>query len=448
MDTPSRLEHRVKFPLGEWLAISALGLFGIALVSLRRVHATVGWSDQRIFHWPTVSQFAQQLPVPDIVHVRTSTGPAYHLFAATITRVLGLRMEDAQLAMGVLIWSALAAVLLAATKGIPRVCRYCIAVAVFASPYVLESTLWMLTDALALTLSMLALMLLIQLNAKTDTSGFQALNCGILIAIACAVRQTAAWLIVVAAVAIFLSRRKVSAKVALTCLVVILPIATLAALFLAWGGFAPPGMDDIATGPEPLGIPVGFALSAFFAVPLLLPIWDRVSLDPPTLVGCSVSGMLCAVPALIWRSNYQDPDRGGGWLWKAVVRLGGEVSDRSLVLSALAFLGGAAVFMILRVLCADGLNSRSWILGTAISLSIIITVPVHSALQKYREIPFLASFPFLAVAVGGLVIGSAGTWWRSLQSALIIPASVQVLAGLGTVGFPVVQYLIRPTVGA
>lgn len=431
-----------KFPWCDWVVLSLVGIAGVAVVALMRVHETTGWFDQKRFHWPTIWQFAQQLPLPDIIHARTSTGPTYHLIAAIPTRVFGLSAECAQLVMGILVWSALAAALLGATNGVPRALRRLIAIAVFASPYVLESTLWMCTDALALTLCIVALILIVRLCTVWEPSRLHLLRCGFLIAFTCTVRQSAAWLVVAAAVAIFAGGWKASEKVKMAILVAFPPIATLAAFFFAWDGFAPPGMDDIAKGPEPLGMPVGFAMWAFFATPLLLPLWQRVSIDARTVAGSFVAGALCAVPALIWRSDYEAPDRAGGWLWKAVIKYGVDFSGRSFALFLLAFIGGAAIFLILRTIYANGLKGQALVLGAAIYASILVTVPIHSALQKYREIPLLACFPFLVMAVGSLAIEPARRRWESLQFALAVPASVQVIAGFGTVGLPVFWYLI------
>jgi hypothetical protein len=129
-----------------------VGTFGIALISFRQIQVTSGWYDQELYHWPTVTRFAQQLPRPDVVHVQTATGPLYHLIAAVLTRTLDLSMEATQFLMGALSWSTLAASLIIATRSLHPACRYLVLVCVFASPYVLQSTLWMMTDALALAL--------------------------------------------------------------------------------------------------------------------------------------------------------------------------------------------------------------------------------------------------------------------------------------------------------
>jgi uncharacterized membrane protein YfcA len=122
-------------------------------------------------------------------------------------------------------------------------------------------------------------------------------------------------------------------------------------------------------------------------------------------------------------------------MWKAIVRHGVDVFDRSLALCALAFMGAAALFILLKVFYSSGLRSHFWILGTSTVFSMLATVPVHSALQKYREIPILSIFPFLVVAVS-LLASSTGPRWRSLNFALTIAASVQTVAALGTVVFP------------
>ncbi len=352
-------------------------------------------------------------------------------------------MEGTQLVMGAWVWCVLAAAVLFATRDLPRGCRQLVLVTVLASPYVLESTLWMLTDACALALSIIALSLLLRISGQSQITGVAVASCGVLIAGACAVRQTAVWLLGVAVVVLLVSRRDALTKVKLIVLIVLPSIVVLSALFVVWGGLTAPGMDAIAQGPQPLAIPVGFALWAFFGTPLLLPLWHRVTHDRLTIAGSILGGVLAAAPAVIWTSNYQPKTRSGGWLWKAVIKHGVDICDRSLALCVLAFVGGATVFLILRVLYTSRLASQSWMLGSAIYASILVTVPVYSALQKYREIPLLAIFPFLVVAVA-CVVASIAPWWRSLRVALVAPAALQLMAAVGTVGYPILRFLIDP----
>lgn len=127
-------------------------------------------------------------------------------------------------------------------------------------------------------------------------------------------------------------------------------------------------------------------------------------------------------------------------MWKVVVRHGVDVFDRSLFLCALAFMGAGALFMLLRVFYSSGLRLHFWILGSSTVFSMLAAVPVHSALQKYREIPVLAIFPFLVLAVSWLA-SSAGPRWRSLNFALTIAASFQTVAAVGTVALPIAGYM-------
>jgi hypothetical protein len=434
-------ERHVLFPWREWLLTSLLGISAIALVSYGSVYTTAGWGDQRFFHWPTVSTMAQQLPRPDLVHMKTSTGPAYHIFAAILTRCFSLSMPGAQFVTGALVWTGLAAAVLSVTRSLPWSSRFLVSLTVLACPYVLQSTLWMLTDALALALSIVALLLIYRLFASSKPAMGLALGCGTVIALDFAVRQTAMWIALVAVVSIAATDRTVADKCKLATAAVAPSLIVMAALFYAWGGVTPPGMGSVAEGPQPLGLPVGFALWAVFAAPLLLPVLDRITWDLPTIIGASTAGILAAAPALIWKSSFDKAaGRGAGWMWKAIVRHGVDVFDRSLALCALAFMGAAALFILLKVFYSSGLRSHFWILGTSTVFSMLATVPVHSALQKYREIPILSIFPFLVVAVS-LLASSTGPRWRSLNFALTIAASVQTVAALGTVVFPVAGYL-------
>jgi hypothetical protein len=213
-------------------------------------------------------------------------------------------------------------------------------------------------------------------------------------------------------------------------------------LIILWHGLTPPAAQNVnASGPEPIGLPVGFALWAFFAAPLLLAIRDRVNLHRRVLAGTLISAVVCAAPALCWASGYSYPDRMGGWLWK-LVKAGGEVGERSPVLVALAFVGGSTIFLVLHAIHTSD-QRMAWLLGTAIYTSIIVSTAASFALPKYREIPLLTCFPFLVLAVAALA--SHRLELRSLSAALCAPAALQLLASTAIVGVPYVQFLIDPS---
>ncbi len=429
--------------LREWLVVSGFGAILVGLTAWWPVHVSAGWFDQRFFHWPTIRTMAGELPTPDLVDIKTATGPAYHLIAAPIAWLTD-SVNATQFVMGVLCWAAVAGAVLMVTASAPALCRYLILIATLASPYVLQGTLWMTTDALTLALAILGVAMALRVVRSPDVSTAFVIGLGLISAFACATRQTTAWLVVVAAVAVMFSpmdsRRKPGALAAVS----VPAIVVLVGLIALWGGLTPSKLaDSNDAGAEPLGLPVGFALWAMFAAPLLVPLWQLIRWDTKTIIGMTLAAVACSIPAVIWTSTAHDPERKGGWLWSVVGKTGG-ILDRSPALIVLAAVGAAAVFLILRTMATEGSTAQAWVLGSAIYTSIIVSMAGSYALPKYREIPLLACFAFVAVAVIRMA-PKTPTASRLILAALAIPAAVQTLSAIGTIGVPVLRYLIDPS---
>ena len=125
------------------------------------VHATAGWVDQSRYHWPTVATMIDRLPSVDVVDVQTATGPLYHLSLAVPARLLGLSEGGVEV-LAAAYGAVLAGLVVGASRGLPAAARIGAVGLVLLSPYLWESTLWMQTDAAAMTFAFAALLLLVR----------------------------------------------------------------------------------------------------------------------------------------------------------------------------------------------------------------------------------------------------------------------------------------------
>lgn len=418
---------------GALLAVlSALGLLGVVLVATRPVEVTAGWTDQSLFHLPTVLRMSGELPAVDVVDVQTATGPLYHLLLAVPMRVFGLSPAAVQILGGWMVFTLLAAVLLYTGRGMPARLRVPVFVTVAASAYVWQSVLWIATDALALAFGLAALYLLTRLDGSVRT----VVAAGVAIALVVAVRQTYAWLLVPALFAGLARPAGPGTRVRDVLLLCVPGAVVLGGLTAAWGALAPPGFEEASPLANPAGLSYGVALWSVFAVPLLLAVVPRPRWPPPLLLAAATVGLLAASPAVIWPSGYSEDNsiREGGWLW-LVVRLVGDVGERSPLVALLAAVGGAASVLLVVEIARRRGPAPAGVVGLSVVLAVLAAVPAGQAFQKYFEIPLLACFAVAATLL----------WQRDRHDLwsppLFLPAALQLL-GLGAVvGLPVLGAL-------
>lgn len=413
------------------LGVTAFGLLATTLVALRPVHVTAGWTDQSHYHMPTIVDMASRLPAVDITNVKTATGPLYHLSLAIPARVLGLPDAAIQIVGGTLYLALLAAAIIWATRGLPTVPRLLLGAAVIASPYVWESTLWAATDTAALALGMFAVTLL----ARFDRAPRELVLAGVAVAAAIATRQTFAWLLLPAFVA---GMAPADPRVRLRNVGILCGpgACALIALVATWGGLTPPQFTDInGAGPSPVGLTYGLALWAFFACPILCVTRTR-SYPRRTVIAAAIVGVAATVPAIVWRSDFNDHNsvRMGGWLW-LLVKAAGDVAQRSPLLIALGFVGGAALVLIFAEVQAARGRGMATFVSVAVVAAILSASASTQAFQKYYEIPLLICYTVTVVALWS---GRAG---KLRPAPITVPAALQMLSLAATVGVPVVAVL-------
>lgn len=364
------------------------------------VRTTAGWVDQSRYHWPTVATMIDRLPAVDVVDVQTATGPLYHLSLAVPARLLGLSEGGVEV-LAALYGAVLAALVVGASRGLTTAPRIGAVGLVLLSPYLWESTLWMQTDAAAMTFALAALLLLVRAPQARHR---HALWVGLLVAGAVGVRQTFGWMILVAAVGLWFTgpTKTLRARLADVAAGTLPGVAVLVGLVAAWRGLLPPAMaSSNADHRSPAGLTYMFALAAWFLVPLVVAlgrdVWGRRR-DWPLALG---TGLVAAVPGLLFPSSElggDDLPRSGGWLWVLVSKTPAP-GDRSVLLVVLALVGGAAFALLLLRLVRTGSGRVAAVLGVALVGAALFASAGSQMYQKYYETPLVIIVFFLLRAL-------------------------------------------------
>lgn len=428
----------------EWLVFNTIGLSLITLTSFLPAKVTAGWYDQTIYHWKTIAKLADQLPNPDLVNISTATGPLYHLYAAIYVRLGHLTMAQAQFAVGLTTWIALVSTTLYALRNAPVSWRWLGTTATVVSTYVLESTLWMLTDAFSLVFSILSIALILELRRGTGAGVIMLL--GVSNLCATSTRQTAVWLLLATIVGViaWVQPNKRFAAIMFTCV----PAgAVLIWLYVLWGGATPPlTQTGNAAKPSQVGVSVGFALWTFYVGPIVLFIrfsfrefWESFIHSSKWTTVAILGGSFAALPAVVWRSNYDFPARGGGWLWK-LIEFSGAIRDRSPLLVVLAFMGGVFLVLIGYWLVFQKQDAEAWLIVLSVVSALAVSAVGSNAMPKYREIPLMACLVLtLALLAETRFVATRHAWLP-----VAIPAMIQITASALIVGLPILQWLASP----
>lgn len=334
-------------------------------------------NDERVFHLPTIRQFAEQMPAPDVSDYNVATTPGYHLLLAAVSNLgassdTALRLIGGQFAVAL---SALVAFwlgcrlrwLFAVALALPvALSSYNVGPMVLALP---ESAAW---------LGVLAIVM-IALRPKIDTRWQLAASC-VLVVLVC-VRQIHLWAAAVIWLAAWLgsqegdekdrlvptkSELELPRRVPRTLIAAALTLPAFAAVvwfFNQWGGPVPPTFqtDSAADAVQGAAVHSGgnlatpamilalFGVLAPAFVLAVLPELMESLKQRREAVGFVVAGAAAGlvVSALPETSMSVEHGRWTG-LWTVAGKLP-VVAERSLVVIGLAVLGGALLAGLLTV---------------------------------------------------------------------------------------------------
>ncbi|HEX8742430.1 MAG TPA: hypothetical protein VF712_04785 [Thermoleophilaceae bacterium] len=399
---------------------------------------TAGAVDERGFHLPTALKIGYELPTPDLVNIPTATTPGYHLVLSVFARLL--TPERAALeAFGATF--SLAMVLVAfwlMCRYVDRWLALALTLPILLSHYVLQSAAWINTDNAA----MLFILLAIGLSLRLQESGRGFATGGAFVFLAIWVRQLALWVAGPFAFAAALAGglipgfapaaggRRSLRPVVLAGAALIPALASLAALFAAWGQTTPPtvqqGGFSPAAAPFTLGL-VGI-FGAFFAVPVV----DRSDLlrgRAPRVAAAAALAFALAVPTS--ESAELEGRRTGGGLWK-LVDLGPVVADRSLVIAVLAPAGAVLLVALWRAAERAAMTRPALVLMVVLASLVLAQTSTNRTYQRYFEPTVLAVLALLAaIVLAGR--GGAAREGPARRRALAAMAALSVLQLAGCV---------------
>lgn len=193
--------------------------------------------DEDYYHWPTILQFAQEWPNPDLVNYRSATGPLFHLVFAGLYR-LGFEMWSLRTINMVISYVGIVFLYYTIQKtGASRTYSLILSILFGISPYFFGSSFVLMTDNLAVTFAIASLYGIYCLKA-TPRMGTVVVT-AILVTGALLTRQFYLWLLPPLLWIIYKAPKPSSWRW-LAAAVSMLPIVPLCWLMIQWHGPVPP----------------------------------------------------------------------------------------------------------------------------------------------------------------------------------------------------------------
>ena len=393
-------------PAPRWLYPLLLALpFLVGIAALKGLTVeieTFHGSDARVYHLPTILQFADRL---DFERYPAAQTPLYHVLFALYGEIAGFELWRLRLLNAGISYGAVLVLfrLLVRRTGLEQAQAFALSLLFALSPYFLGASFTLLTDNLALLFGLVALERLDRFRDDGSLGAF-ALGC-LALSAAVLTRQSFAWLALVAAFFLLRARLPLGRRVAGVAMLA-LAVAPLAALVVVWGGLVPPGSDPLSCGlcTDRPGVgrdaltlrPVAFTVGLFglYAAVLYAPVLYRrrrewrslAAVVAPPVIAAAV--LVALVPLL-----YQPvmPGRAGdaGYLWKVSDHLP-ELLGSSLLFWGLVPLGALSLYMLV---ARAGPYSLPVVYFAAFLLAAL---PVGLVYQKYFD-------PFALLALALLV---------------------------------------------
>src|SRR3954451_6453021 len=181
-------------------------LVGIAVLKGLTVEIdTFHGSDARVYHLPTILQFARQLPGVDLEHYPAAQTPLFHLLFAVWGKVVGLELWKLRLLNVAVSYAAVLALfrLLVRSSGLREVQAFALALVFALSPYFFGASFTLLTDNLAILFALLALGCFERFRRDGRLAVFAA--GALAMGAAVRARQSLLWLVLVAAAMLVLA---------------------------------------------------------------------------------------------------------------------------------------------------------------------------------------------------------------------------------------------------
>jgi 4-amino-4-deoxy-L-arabinose transferase-like glycosyltransferase len=360
-------------------------------------------SDERVYHLPTIRRFASQLPFPDLVHYGAAQTPLFHLLMAYVGKVIGyqlwrLRLVEVLISYG-LAWAVFG--LLHRRLGLRRLEALALALVFIFSPYVFGASFRVVTDNLTMLFVVLAVERL-ETFRTTRALGAYLVAC-LYIALAILTRQSAAFMLPMAAVYALMARLD-RRRLGLSLGGLALAAAPAGTLFLLWHGLVPKGGNPASCGLcASQGVAHGvlsvqtleltLAALALYGVVLFSPqalellmhhrtrLRSRVRSRPSWLYAAGGAAILGIVLLAVWPARPGPVGHSAGLIWNAAGRLPA-IHGSSLAFWVLVPLAGVVGVTRLRI------GPRPQLVAAFLGFFLLGALAIRLPWQKYVD-PFV-----------------------------------------------------------
>ncbi len=368
--------------------------------------------DEAKYHLPAIVRFAAQLPNPDLRHYSSATTPLYHLLFAVLLRfgfsLTGLRLINFAISAA----TVMMVVVYLQHASAPNSRNLATAAAMLfaTSIYVVGPSVRLTTDNLALGCS-IGVLYLLDSQTERDRFGWAVL----LTVVAVLTRQLYLWMIPIL-FGYALTNKKWETRRKLQGIgLSVLPLLSLAPLFMLWHGLANP--DFVAKHELHNGLLNGKALAlalsmlGAFAV-VFAPSLIRVlspALHVRYLVPSTIALALVLLPMLgAQAGSYQVPMEGG---WLRSMAEHSPVLFGNWVLFWLLFPAGCLV-VVAMIYHVATTRREIWIV-LAFGLWLIVNIMQSRAMAKYYE-------PFEIIVVGRFAVRARAGFRETVPAWLMV----------------------------
>jgi len=393
-------------------ALLGLGVFlaaALVIASGRGGPSEAG--DQDKYHLDVIRAMVEQWPAIDIVNYRSATAPGYHALMAWLAVVAGeggdVAMRLVNAAVGALIpmWCYIVARRLTSPGR-----ALALSVPLALNSYLIGGAAYLTTDNAGLLLALLA----VGVCVGWPVSAWRLALAGAMCSLAVATRQVHLWAAAAPATAAALAspwlrdgvwrftrewRPRSAARwpVLLAGAAAMLVPAGVVAWFASlWGGLVPPAYAGLHnSGMNLAGLALAFALAGVIAPAYSLvatPLWRAGAYGSRWTV---IGAVVALGAALVSPTTFQMKERALGWMWHGVW-MTPDLAERSLLLTALAPFGGAAVGMTFYSAKRWGRGPQALVLIVCLATWLAAQSMNSMAWQRYYEPMLLVSLAWLA----------------------------------------------------
>ncbi len=408
--TPEQPRRPRRLWLGLLLSLGVLVIAGAVIASGRSGPSESG--DQDKYHLPVIDTMVEQWPEVDIVNYRSATAPGYHAAMAWLhvtlgdgTGDVGMRVFNAALGSLIPFWCYVVA-----RRFTSAVRALALSAPVALNSYLIGGSAYLTTDNAGLLFALLAVGLCVGWPASSARLGLAGL-CAML---AVGIRQVHLWAAGAPALAGLLASpwwrsggfgrffapwrtpARGVAPAAVGAIALGCGVGIVAWLAWLWGGLVPPAYAELHnSGANLAGLALAFALAGVIAPAYSLvatPLWRS---DAYRSRSAMLGALVGLAASLVSPTTFQMKERALGWLWHGVW-LTPDVGERSLLLTALAPIGGAAMGMLFSAATRHGRGPQAFVLASCVAVWMAAQTMNSMAWQRYYEPMLLVSVAWLA----------------------------------------------------